>query len=410
MNIIQSILTRNECYQAGRKITVRGLMVHSTACPGVPSKNFVSSWNTPRPNGSQVCVHAFMDPGTVYQTLPWNHRAWHCGGSGNNDLIGIEWCEPSNYADRAYFEEIRETGVELYASLCKQYGLSASDIVSHKEGHRRGIASNHGDPDHWWRYVGYSMDQFRADVQAKLNGGSISELPSVPSTGGGVVNTGTATSYDAIVVPNIGVNVRKGPGTNYSKITALPKGTQVHISKESNGWGFNGTGWILTENLSRVSGGFSAYNATVVPNIGVNVRKGPGTNYGKITALPKGTVVRITKEQNGWGYNGTGWIKLENLRRGGSVSSGGSGSKYGTGNYTVTVTLKVRTGAGLNYRQKRKSELTADGQRHANANGCLRPGTVVTVSQVVKLSVSYWGKIPSGWICLEMEGEKYVRR
>lgn len=33
MNIIQSYLTNNPCYKAGRKITVKGLMLHSVGCP-----------------------------------------------------------------------------------------------------------------------------------------------------------------------------------------------------------------------------------------------------------------------------------------------------------------------------------------------------------------------------------------
>ena len=40
-------------------------------------------------------------------------------------------------------------------------------IVSHKEGHKRGIASNHGDPEHLWKQLGmgYTMDTFRKAVK-----------------------------------------------------------------------------------------------------------------------------------------------------------------------------------------------------------------------------------------------------
>ena len=33
MNLIQSILTNNPCYKTGRKITVKGLMLHSVGSP-----------------------------------------------------------------------------------------------------------------------------------------------------------------------------------------------------------------------------------------------------------------------------------------------------------------------------------------------------------------------------------------
>ena len=33
MKLIESILTKNPCYTAGRRITVKGLMLHSVGCP-----------------------------------------------------------------------------------------------------------------------------------------------------------------------------------------------------------------------------------------------------------------------------------------------------------------------------------------------------------------------------------------
>ena len=59
--------------------------------------------------------------------------------------------------------------MELFAALCKQYGLDPAQdgvIIGHAEGHRRGVASNHADPELLWRTydMGYTMDGFRADV------------------------------------------------------------------------------------------------------------------------------------------------------------------------------------------------------------------------------------------------------
>lgn len=44
----------------------------------------------------------------------------------------------------------------------------------------------------------------------------------------------------------------------------------------------------------------------------LNVRKGPGTNYGTATSIRKGEVYTIVGEQNGWGKlkSGAGWISL----------------------------------------------------------------------------------------------------
>ena len=198
MKLVQSILTKNPCYTAGRKITVKGLMLHSVGCPQPKASVFINSWNSP--SYDNACVHGFIDgnDGTVYQTLPWNHRGWHCGsgskGSGNNTHIGVEMCEPAciKYTSGANFtcsdtatakavaKRTYEAAVELFAMLCRQYNLNPTAdgvIISHREGHSRGIASNHGDPEHLWTQLGmgYTMDTFRRAVKAAMDGGSSAE-------------------------------------------------------------------------------------------------------------------------------------------------------------------------------------------------------------------------------------------
>lgn len=212
MKLVQSILTKNPCYTAGRKITVKGLMLHSVGCPQPKASVFINSWNSP--SYGNACVHGFIDgnDGTVYQTLPWNHRGWHCGsgskGSGNNTHIGVEMCEPAcikytsgaNFtcsdlpAARAVAERTYQAAVELFAMLCKQYSLNPNAdgvIISHREGHSRGIASNHGDPEHLWTQLGmgYTMDTFRQAVKAAMDKGSSSDTGGFTKIMGNAVAT-----------------------------------------------------------------------------------------------------------------------------------------------------------------------------------------------------------------------------
>lgn len=78
-------------------------------------------------------------------------------------------------------------------------------------------------------------------------------------------------------------------------------------------------------------------------------------------------------------------------------------------NYTLQVELKVRTGAGTNYRAKRHSELTSGGRAHDNDNdGALNKGTVVTCQQVTKIGNDVWIKCPSGWLAAYYQGHRYV--
>ena len=86
-------------------------------------------------------------------------------------------------------------------------------------------------------------------------------------------------------------------------------------------------------------------------------------------------------------------------------------ARYTPGEYTLIVDLvRVRDGAGTNTRQKAKRELTVDGQKHANENGCLYKGTNVTVSEVQMVGADTWGRIPSGWIALNYKGSAFVRK
>lgn len=66
--------------------------------------------------------------------------------------------------------------------LCQKYNLNPladGVIISHKEGYTRGVASNHGDPDHLWRQLGmsYTMDTFRKAVKDKMSGTTSEEKP-----------------------------------------------------------------------------------------------------------------------------------------------------------------------------------------------------------------------------------------
>jgi N-acetylmuramoyl-L-alanine amidase len=205
MNLHKLIFTKNDCYKAGKIITPKGIMVHSTGANNPNLKRYVgpddgllgvnqygNHWNTATPGGRQVCVHAFigkLKDGTIatYQTLPWNMRGWHGGGSSNDTHIGFEICE-DGLSDPAYFSAVYKEAVELCVYLCKQYGLTEKNIICHSEGYKQGIASNHADVMHWFPKHGKSMDTFRADVKTALSTKEESKMD----------NTTEAWSKDAV--------------------------------------------------------------------------------------------------------------------------------------------------------------------------------------------------------------------
>ena len=191
MTLIERYLTNNDCYKANvakadsryvvfQERGPQGLMLHSVGCAQPSAEVLINRWNAP---SIDKCVHGFVDAntGAVYQTLPWNYRGWHGGGSCNNTHLGVEMCESSyiKYTSGATFEILDlakaqadckrtyDSAVQLFAMLCAKYGLDPlTQIISHKEGGKIGIASGHVDPEHYWNGLSmpYTMDTFRADV------------------------------------------------------------------------------------------------------------------------------------------------------------------------------------------------------------------------------------------------------
>lgn len=182
MEIKTVFLTENDCYKAGDTIKPKGMMLHSTGANNPKLSRYIqpddgilgdnpnnNDWNRP---GIKKCVHAFIGldkNGKVrtYRTLPWEHRGWGGGGKSNDTHIHVEICE-DDLKDKKYFDEVYAEAVELAIHLCKRYDWTEKDIITHSEGHKQGIASNHADVMHWFPKHGKSMDTFRADVKKGL--------------------------------------------------------------------------------------------------------------------------------------------------------------------------------------------------------------------------------------------------
>ncbi|MDL2318559.1 SpoIID/LytB domain-containing protein [Eubacteriales bacterium OttesenSCG-928-A19] len=190
LKITRRYMTNNDSYTAGRKIIPTGIMVHSTAAPGVMAAAWFDRWNRSYKKGEtsrQVSVHAFLDDQGVWQYLPWNHRGWHAGGTANNFCIGFEICEPAGHSyagggtmigynpvkQEAYFRAMWRNAIELCAILCTMYKIDPQAIMGHFEGAKQGLASNHADPGHWFKHHDESMDTLRAAVAARLAEGGI---------------------------------------------------------------------------------------------------------------------------------------------------------------------------------------------------------------------------------------------
>ena len=221
------------------------------------------------------------------------------------------------------------------------------------------------------------------------------------------------------------VHLRSGPGTNYSSKGVIASGTAITVTDTSNSEWYavqlsNGTtGYMFSkyikmgEDSSSSSSGSDSGSASTPSTEStaaktteyVNVRSGPGTNYGSKGVVASGTSLTVTDRSNSEWYavklsNGTtGYIfsKYIKITSSGSSSSGGSASTPSTESTAAKTTeyVNVRSGPGTNYSSK----------------GVIASGTSLTVTDrsnlewyAVKLSNGTTGYIYSIYLEITSDG------
>ena len=191
---ISNVKQADSRYTEFQKRGPLGAVLHSIGTPQPKADPIAQYFNSPNVEAS---VHRVLQAdGVCYQLAPDNYRMWHVGGSANNTHMGIEMTEPdciSYDPKNGYkvtikdFDKARDHvvntynhAVELFADLCKTHGwnpLQDGVILSHTECYKRGLGSNHGDPEHLWKALntGYTMDGFRKAVKAFIDGKTSTE-------------------------------------------------------------------------------------------------------------------------------------------------------------------------------------------------------------------------------------------
>jgi uncharacterized protein YgiM (DUF1202 family) len=171
-----------------------------------------------------------------------------------------------------------------------------------------------------------------------------------------IIDNGSSSGTTMAATAN--VNVRTGPGTNYSKIGELSKGDKVTKVGSTGNWTIinwsTGTAYVSSSYLtpsSGSSGSSSASGTTMVATANVNVRSGPSTSYSILGFLTKGTTITKVGTSGSWTkvvYGGSyAYVHSAYL----SVYSGSSGSSSsGTLLYAIEDDVAVRSGPSTAYR------------------------------------------------------------
>ncbi|PGP74588.1 N-acetylmuramoyl-L-alanine amidase [Bacillus cereus] len=218
-----------------------GVVAHSTATPEAPAINIQKYESRTWRN---AFVHYAVDWNETIQIADTKYIAYGGGPGANKRFVHVELCETADY-DK--FKRSYDKYVKLLAKILRDRGLSVekglwthSDVTHHLGG------TDHEDPIDYLQSHGVSEAQFRADVQRVYNNSnvdvSVSEKPSKPA------EVPTAVTDGIAYIEGYNVNLRKGPGTSYSKIRQLNKPESYVVWAEKDGWlNLGGDQWIKSD-------------------------------------------------------------------------------------------------------------------------------------------------------------------
>lgn len=252
-------------------------------------------------------------------------------------------------------------------SICKDAGFVIDVEEYYAKGDRVEIHETKDVNGILWGYTGKGW----------IRMGSV-RMDDVPPPGAGaeevqIVSNGSYAVLGYGVVDLGTLNVRVGPGTDYTKVREISQGVRYAYYEEFDGWVRIGDGWVSTE-FFYVEGTVAedATDATVTTN-NLNVRSGPDTTYMRVGSYMEDDSVQILAVVGGWGYTEKGWISMIYVELPERV--------YATGSATVTV--------GLNIREE-PDPLSAKVDAY-------KEGDRVTILEVK----GSWGRTDKGWINLD---------
>lgn len=422
-------------YSQGVTINPKYIVIHDTdnrqaGANAMANRNYFAN----HPN-AKASAHYIIDEGNIIQALEDTWKGWHVGDGNNPNInnsttIAIELCVNKGND----FDKTLENGVELTKYLMNKYNIPAENVVMHRDASGKTCSRMMiEDRPSLWPYFKERIsggdgsledDGLRPKMQGKVTNASVLNVRESPSTSGRIVHKlnrnqvvgiyeelngwykidyidGVKKKYGyvskdyisiinenpedeetngdieiekpsvsankkGIVKVNSALNMRSGPGSNYGVIGTLCNNDEVEIIKEVDGWyeiKFNGkSGYVSSQYIKVVDNESNEEKPSVSlnkqgvvkVNSALNMRSGPGSNYGVIGTLRNNDKVEIIKEVDGWyeikfngkvGYASKSYITIVNE---GSNNGTESEIKEGTV-YGVSTNLNVRTGPGTSY-------------------------------------------------------------
>ncbi|MBN8200670.1 SH3 domain-containing protein [Bacillus sp. NTK034] len=163
----------------------------------------------------------------------------------------------------------------------------------------------------------------------------------------------------SVTITTNNLNVRQGPGLSYPILGQAQKGDHFNVLSSEGDWikiNFQGedgyvASWLVSDMTTNQTGekAVSTNSQAIITTDGLRVRKGPGTSYGVLGTIQKGTAYKVKSTEGSWVKlqtpYGDGWVANEFVQYSGSKKKNSLSSSK-TGKITAN-SLNVRNKPSL---------------------------------------------------------------
>lgn len=375
----------------------------------------------------------------TYQTTSNIYRAVASGAGGNLLIDGLtRWCNAGGQI-KTYLLRRRQSEANIYLNgiyaqaqpagfgyvLYDANGGVSSPIV---QGYDVNLTSSIIPVP---TYEGYVFDGWFTEP----NGGRKVELLDASvrnarlyahwkDTDGNAPESETPAGTKTTVTAN-DVNIRSGPGTNYSKAGMVNKGEVIYVTETATGsgytWGKFSKGWIALKYTDYAAASqpeqptppapepepekpADPVMGTVKVSSRLKIRKGPSTAYDVAGYYYNGDRVEILEQKLAgsmlWGRTAKGWISMEYVTLDNTQEplpevqpqpepqpekQPEQPTVSRTGTVNVTSLLRIRSGPSTS----------------SSVVGYLSPKQKVTITEQQTSGSMTWGKVSKGWVSME---------
>ena len=226
---------------------IKYIVLHYTANQNGTAKNHADYIGRSDVGAS---AHYFVDNNSIYQVIEDDCGAWQVGdghgayGITNTNSIGIEMCCMDNNCQIS--AQTEANALELTKYLMNKYNIDINHVVRHFDVTGKHCPAYFMDEQAWTSFKNRLVNSEEKTDEKD------DEKPVKPTT---------PISFNPYMVrvKISNLNIRKGPGTNYDRVSTIKPGVYTIVDEQSGigsnkGWGKlkSGVGWISLDYITKI--------------------------------------------------------------------------------------------------------------------------------------------------------------